>query len=376
MMEIGNLTAFIDSLASLDRKRAADVVLAWFGSGDSWKGGGDVELARLARVVADGRPESAAPLLKAFEQRWLVLNAEKPIRWNVCWLIVAAWNSAGNKEKAREWVMKAYETEVGSEEARERADVGALNIVSELMQVYELTGEGKGYPAMAAAIATKVRKGELTASLPWDYYMHLAALLGTPETRQTVEAKLIDPAGQPRLGVAKILTYVRFAAGGIEAWQAYLDGQVETAAGSPDAQAGWLLARAHADSVVPSVLFPSPLRGKKWLDQALALAASAPVRFQVLDEIVRGHMFVGKYEKATETLDGLGHQFEDEVFAKGVQQLRRDTSRLWIEADLRAERAKAVAADLHAETLKQRLDAARARGDEEAVRRYEALTTE
>jgi hypothetical protein len=155
-------------------------------------------------------------------------------------------------------------------------------------------------------------------------------------------------------------------------WCDFLDSNTEQASG--DVKALWLLTRAGVASGLLSK--PNPLAGQKWLDQALAAAASDTLRLRVLRVLVDGYIYVNSYVRPIGLLDSIAGQFGAEGRAE-VEAMRKEIK----EAGERYASAKALhdteaavtARTAWQQEIQKRLERARQRGNAEEIRRYEAM---
>ncbi len=279
-----------------------------------------------------------------------------------CALMVSLWWTVENRSKIQEWTTKAYQCAVGSEDARGRVSMPMLAQLAHWHYHSEMTGPGKAYPAFALALARHAREGTLVATEP----QTLGAMLGTPETRQTLRGELIDAQGYPRAGAAKVLAVAYQVSGEGNDWIALVEQKLKDTQNDPEARSRWLLVRAYSEAARSSP--PSPLRGRKWLEEAMA---SSSVRGQALREVVDGHLLYCNYDQALAVLETLGRRFTDAETVETITALQTKVKDAKAQALLDAEKMEACATALFKEEVKRRLVDARARGDTEAIQRCE-----
>jgi hypothetical protein len=366
-----------DSLAGLSPKQAGDLVLKWFAIRADWRTAAGGNLARLAYIAAQGDEKATAPLMDGLEQAWLAAEGSQPLDLSSIYEIAQTWTLVGPADKAKAWVTRAYDARVGTEAARSTIDLVSLGRLADFMKMVGLTGPGRGYPGFAAALARHAREGTLEEGLakyaPRTYWAPcdpalLALPLGTPETRQTLRGELVDAQGNPRIGAAKVLAVAYQGGSEWNDWLALVEQKLKDTQNDPDARSRWLLVRAYTEAARSSP--PSPLRGRKWLEEAMA---SSSVRGQALREIVDGHLLYRRYDQALAVLETLGRRFTDAETVETIAALQAKVKGAKAQAALDAEQAQANSAALHKEELKRRLATARARGDTEAIQRYERL---
>jgi len=371
LLEPEQVDRLVRCLAVLDEAQAGEVAVLWLTEKAPSAKEEPLALASVAMRGARIDPESVAPMIGDLEQAWLESGAEKAGELQTVRTIVETYRALDDPEKARQWVMRAYAAAVGSEENRAAVSVNHLAALAGLMRRHGLTAVGKGYPAFAAALAREGREESLKKG--WFTTPYLAAPLGTVEARQILQEALLDPQGNPRQGVARVLSWAYRQQGDFEAWEDLLDQRTGQTSG--DTKALWLLARAYAEST--GLAEPNPLVGRKWLDQALAAARTDPVRLLALDELTRGYVKIQRHQTAIDLLESVAGQMGTEEGREHLEALQAQMETTAAEAEIRRTRDRAirearVKAAWRAE-LESRLKRARARDDREAVERYGRL---
>jgi hypothetical protein len=320
------------------------------------------DLAMLVSAACQGEIGSLAPVVAAVDAAWEAKLAAGDATAAECRDLSLIWWSAGDRSEAAAWAMRMYELLLGSEGARESVDAAALNsLVGTMHQVGMLDRNTHEYPAFAMAAARLAREGRLDLGA-WPTYKHWGMLLSAPESRQALEAVLLDPEGNPRMDVARIVGWSCRLARQEGQWCDFLDGKVQETAGG-DARARWLLVRAHAESLRVGYDGPSPLKGRPWLEQAMAAATSRDLRLVALREMVRGHMVLGQYETALAYLDETAGQLSDSEVAALRQEVHEATEA----HKLSRYDAKAPVLTGRMERLRSRIAVAQERGDTAAA---------
>ena len=295
------------ALALLDEKAASNVAVAWFKAADQTTLNGlkATDMTSVASLLSSADAAQRAELMAGFDQRWEAGHASEPLPWQQSCAVSYAWLRMKDLDKAKAWSMRAYEAGFGTEEARNAATVATLGAIANVLDDTGLIGKGKGYPGYAAAVARLAREGKL-ADLPRFHYHLFAVPLGTPATRQTVQAELIDSEGHVRVGVAKLLTWACRDVGEFKSWQSLLDEKVAEAPAG-DAKALWLMAKAFTEQLRP---LPIDLkRGYSWLDKALAEAKSEPVRLRAVRELAGYYESVNFCPVGISALESIKGQF-------------------------------------------------------------------
>ena len=360
----------IQSLRLLDNSQAVRLVSAWFRDCEDWVNSPVADLLSVGLWSAMNNVGDKSKIIGDLDDALSGRLGE--LSWRHYLYMGNIWLAVPDKAKAQQWVMRGYELAFGTEESRASIDSNSLKFLGQYLDNVELTGEGKAYPAFAAVLAELAKKDELSPD-KWWRYGYYAAPLGTPEMRNVLRAELTDANGAPRAAVAKVLAMAYRESGELKSWQGFLDERISSTSG--DTKALWLLARSFAESIVPHEV--SPLRGKQWLDQALASAESVGVRFEALSEIVNGYADIGKHDTGLQLLDSMSGQFSGTAGAEDVEALKESIKKAKIEyvaaskryvEEMLAERERLTEAE-----LQRRLDAAIKDDDEEAIRRYEQL---
>ena len=305
-------------MVTLDASQAAPLVVVWLLNND--KAVGQASTNELVRIASSGRTEKAAmvPVMKGLEQLWLARYDKKPLGSDESVSIVQEWLAMGNKAKAQVWTMMAYEIALGTDEDVASVNAGTLKTLGLLLSQTGLTGQGKEYPAFAVALARLAGQDKIPADRPWRYWYY-AAPLGTPETRQRLQAELADKQGNPRLEVARILARAYRDAADRKNWLAFLDGKIAASAG--DAKALWLLARAYGEASVPLKAEPQPIRARKWLEQVLDTTQNASLRIAAIEQLALGYATARKYAEGAVFLNSAAKRFTDEQTAVTIEAL-------------------------------------------------------
>ncbi len=318
------------ALSCLDRGQAARLVSEWFKNYKDWAKSPIGDLILTGTLTASNDQADRKQIVTRLAEVWLARSGELSC-WQ-CFFAGGAWLSVPDVSKARQWMMRGYESAVGTEQARAAADATTLISLGYYLRLrgIDLTGEGKGYPEFAAVLARLAGQGKIPVD-ERQRYQYYAAPLGTSQTRLTVRAELTDAEGNPRPIVAKILAIAYRNAGELKAWQTSLDEKI--AATNGDAKARWLIARAFAESIIPSE--PSPLRGRKWLEEAIKTAGSSSCRFAALQELALAYADVGRSDKALAVIDSAAGRFAGAKAAADLEALRQEVrqTKATVEAD-------------------------------------------
>jgi hypothetical protein len=366
-MPAGDVTALAGALAPLDKKLADDLTYTWYAgreTGGGLKWGKDLIAAAQMAVSGGRRTQADRDAIVASLEKALASATIKPEeQFDTASQMMRLWLGAGNGKKAEEWAMKAYGIALGTEAARDSVSMNQLDCVATTIHLFV---KGKAFPAFAAALARHARQGTLEVV----HLGRVGEVLCTPEARQVLRDELLDSQGSPRLAVVKVLTEAYKKSGESVQWRKALD-QGLTETGGGDVKAAWLLARAYTESALSSP--PNPLRGQKWLEEALTTAGSPSLRLQALQKLARGYASIGKYDQAADLLNREGARMDGAEAAAAVASLREEVEARRGRVAAEALHAPVRADALHKQELRRRLAAAKARGDSEAAARYEGL---
>ncbi|MDY7011921.1 MAG: hypothetical protein SVV80_14415, partial [Planctomycetota bacterium] len=356
------------ALVYLDVTQAAPVAIAWLSKDGKLSSASTFDLAYIAAAARADRA-AMAPLMNQLEELWLARNNQKPLKLTESAPIVWTWLYMGSKAKAKQWTMRAYESmdQVGtSDDAESMVRLGHMFLLS------GLTGKNKGYPAFAASLARLANQGKLTPDNDRQWrYKFCAAPLGTLETQQILKAALTDEQGNPRAMVANILAWTYRNAGELNAWREFLDQKVAATVG--DGKALWLMAKAYTESIVPKKV--DMRRSFRWLNAALATAATQPVRLVVLTELVGCYESINRHKIALSILESVKDQYTGEERAKVDALEQRVRGRLVARLkDIEAEKAAGELVRKKAKLTYYRkcLAAARTGGDQDSIAKLEA----
>ncbi len=202
----------------------------------------------------------------------------------------------------------------------------------------------------------------------------MSSLLCTPESRQLLQDELIDNQGNPRLAAAKILAWAYRDVGQLKDWRKLVDDKI--AASQGDSKALWLAVKAYSDTLVTQP--PNPLARKPGLDQALAAAASDPVKMAVLGELVELYKEAKREAAAADLLDSVKSQVGGDT-AKSIEglqaQLRHDDAEHKA-ADARVQAARTVLQkEAQLQMLRKSLKQAQTAGDTGAADKLQAAVS-
>ena len=370
-MKPADVRPLLECLGDLDAKTAGQLALTFISDDQKRPTLSPEDLADLARVAAEGDAAAVAPLMDNIEQAWLAADRKAPMSLDQMHRIWQCLRQTGNPAKINDWLMRAYGTRFGTEDKWKGVDPGTLWWFAEHMGESAMGGKGQGYPAFAAATARRIREG---ASF-WPYQLPLmSSLLGTPESRQLLQDELIDDQGNPRLAAAKILAWAYRGAGQLKDWRKLVDDKI--AAGQGDSKALWLAVKAYSDTLVTQP--PNPLARKPGLDQALAAAASDPVKMAVLGELVELYKEAKREAAAVDLLDSVKSQVGGDT-AKAIEglqaQLRRDDAEHKA-ADARVQASRTVLQkEAQLQMLKKSLKQAQTAGDTGAADKLQAAVS-
>jgi hypothetical protein len=276
----------------------------------------------------------------------------------------------GQMAKAQQWVLVGCDVTIGTEALRAAADQSTVVKLSLALVDTGLVGPEKDSTKLAATVAAVAAKGGLTLSAAWQPRC-LSEALCAPAAQQIVRDALLDSAGNPWPFISDTLSWAYAGAGTFKDWAAYLDDQITRAPDGSDKKLLWLVARAHAEAARFRTY--SALAGRKWLDDALATAATPRQRFTVMEELASGYMATGNYETGIGALKDLAKSFAGTEFAPAIVKFQAGLQGYREKDQVAKTRAAAEARRMHVEELQRRLAEAKEKKDAEAVQRLQRL---
>jgi hypothetical protein len=260
--------------------------------------------------------------------------------------LIGASNAVGKHDRAVIWAQRVYNQLLGSDDARAQANAGTLVTATAALWSVGLVGEKpQEYPAFAQAAARLADAGKLGGQPDWTYDLWGAMVRG-PQSRQTMEAELVDPQGNPRLPVAKILAWAHHASGDIEAFLKTQDAKLADPATQGDVKALWLLVKGYAEALRTQE--PRFTRSKPALDQALVAAVSESVRLVVVDEYAKFFLAVYQPGAGIPVLESLKGQFQQQASLDHLAALKE-----MLRTAVAARQAQDAATEAKADVLRK-----------------------
>ncbi|MCG3180447.1 MAG: hypothetical protein BIFFINMI_02808 [Phycisphaerae bacterium] len=369
----------IDSLQVLGESRKVTAGLAWPWLSDyptrrkaSVAGQVQVALRTLGGEIPRDQQKQLADDL---DKEWTAAQQKAPLSVQTGATVARFWTLSGDRSRRKAWVDRTYQAALGTAAAQAGADIATLSQVSDMLMQYGQTGEGHGYPEFAQVEARLAREGKLDGQV--GFVQYLSVPLATPATRQAVRAELADAAGNPRLGVAQILTQAYKGAGKVEfkSWLDHLDGRVAQSP-QPDQKAMWLLARAYVETFKPTIGGRRVILGKTYLDRALATAQSEAMRLKVVGKLVEYYQEMDHPEVGVEVLESMKGQFTGE---QGValltmqQELRGEVAAVQARETQRHAASEQVRRQSRLDYYRDRLKRAESGGDSTTAQRLRGL---
>jgi len=277
------------------------------------------DLAQLVWQAAKTHKTQLVPLMEGFDTAWNAAFGAGEADFGDCFDISGAWRAVGNREKARQWATRAYQQAVGSAEARDTVDAFTLSRLARMLRALGVAADGGDFTAFATAVARITREDAADTDGRRAYLRDWASLLREPQARQIIEAELTDAEGVPRPAVAKVLAWIAREGKKLDAWRARVDQEIAVAGSNADRKALWLMIKGCTEPLVEETI--NPLRGKPWLDSALATAESDAVRLQVVREYVVRYQETRRPGIGVGLLDSIENQFTGDELAV-VREMR------------------------------------------------------
>ncbi len=329
-----DFTSLGDALGYLSKPYVREVGRLWVAQHPdfTWPEASRVQVTYLAVVLRQAKQDRAASHLGS---NWIAANGDDQeqtfqageLTVLECAETARAWISKRDSDKAQQWATRTLEKVL----AEQNPTVADAALAAVIQDEAGLAGEGEGdFTEYASVLATLASQGKLK-----DAKRHeaLSCPLNSPEARAIVEAEMVDPVGQPRVAVAKILGWSYRRAGQLKLWQGQLEQRIAAQQEDGDIKAVWMIARAHASALETDD--EHPLGGKAWLDQALATAESEENRFQVLEILVNGYAKMGKHNAGVALLDSVTGQFSSQESSAELGVLRAQVEKDKVEFGLR-----------------------------------------
>jgi hypothetical protein len=211
---------------------------------------------------------------------------------------------------------------------------------------------------------------ELGDAILWEYPAHVA---------QLEQDYLVLADGGCALPVAYALSYAYWGQAQMGAWIEKLDARLADAQLSGDRRVGWLLARAQAEEIRRGPAgrdwrtMDRFLAGQGWIEEATLVATSEDARLRAFLELAARTAVDERLVAAQQILDHAQQRCTSAASLATLAQWRGALDALSREFQERHRQAEANARLAYVAQLRQRHEAARARGDTEAVTHYEQL---
>ncbi len=365
---------FTHALDRLDRRRAGDVARRWLTDASNVDDLSIRHLGTMVQRAARSDRDWAASFWESKDEQLQVLHGRGRLTWRDCVAASRTWRTVGDGRRCRQWARNAYTVGFGSEEARASADSKTLVETARLFVQIGIPRQRQGHLGFAAVLGHLAERGELSVPGVWPRNF-CASMVPGQRCRGILLEALTDGEGAPRLELAKVIGWTYRMADETEAWIGLVERRLETAGGSPDHRALWLLARAHAKTLESASEVPEAVRGLSDVKRALAEPAGASIRLVAIAEAVDYYERMGRRTQARSLLDSLAHQFTGESAARmdelrsGLERRANQHSRRATVASVRRSRA---ARQAKLGYLRRRLALARRRGDRETESKLRA----
>jgi len=294
-------------------------------------------------------------------------------QWQTSAQVAASFLAAHDRDRGRYWALRAYEEALGTQEARDGADLDTLHQVKGILSLAGLRGPGTTYMAFAQKLVDLAKAGQL-GDVDERKVAALGGMIGTDDGRSLVLSEIRDANGMPRVALIHVLTGSHANRDGMPQWKHYLKSQLAQA-DDPDAKARWLLGLYNAARIEDYE--PSPAMGRKYLDQALILATEPHLRLKLLTMQLDTLCAIGRGDAASSLVKSIEGQFADTAVQDDVtalhERIQKKTDDYFARrAEYRARNALSVQSSWERE-IRRRLERSIRIGDAEGERRYRAL---
>jgi hypothetical protein len=210
-----------------------------------------------------------------------------------------------------------------------------------------------------------------------DPYFELADMVTRqyePHGKLLEDRYLVTPSGGCSLPAAYTMAFVHIARGDWSKWADFVDAKIDDEGIPTAARVDWLIARSMAEEVKlnsnnpyerPTVF---PLRGKRYLIEAWAIADSAEIRERVYHELIARYASALDFPEAERLIGEAG-----DVSATTLTHWRSETERLRQALLLDKELQVAQRQASRRRIYEKYLEKARTHSDAAAVQHYEQL---
>ncbi len=307
-LELSEFIALSRALCLLDNEAAAVPATEWLANNvEDAAAISTADLSGLVMAAAKSNRERVLLLMDQVDAAWRTKLAASEAAPEDCRNLSRAWLALGARQKSREWASLMYNQLLGSEDVRAVASYSTLDLLVSTMHTTGMLDRHKQeYPAFAHVAASLAASGKLEDAAAFPKCKHFGMLLSMPASSETLRQALVDPEGQPRQVVVRILSYAYERAGVAAEWRKFLDQQI--AASDGDVSIHWMLARAYAEMARLGDI--KPWRGKtEWLDPAFAAAESAEARLAVTTEYIERYRIVARPAVAISFIHSIQDQF-------------------------------------------------------------------
>jgi len=312
--------ALLPVIAILDEKMKTGLALNWLKDKELWAGSSIDALASLAKAAYRDDPDQTRPILEDLHKHCVARHAKQPLTLDECLAVKGLFLRVGQRPRAQLWVQVGCDVTIGTEALRAAADQSTLVKLSLALVDTGLAGPDKDTTKFAAAIASVASRGELNFGAAW-VPKCMGEALGTPAARQVVREALLDAAGNPRLGVAKILANAYKTYGDFKAWQGYVGQQLSVAQAGKDRKALWHLVQGFTRSVAPKS--DDILQIRPGVTAALANAETDHVRITAWQELANMYVGINRPGVASRMLESVKGQFTGDELAS-IEALQKD----------------------------------------------------
>lgn len=192
---------------------------------------------------------------------------------------------------------------------------------------------------------------------------------------------LETPGGGCCLSVAYIVAHCHLVEGRMAEWIEKLDGRLADPSLTGDRRVNWLLARAHAEEIRHGRAgrhFKAEhrlLAGRQWLEEALLVAKSEPVRLRAQKELATRLAAYGRLDQARQVVDDATQQVSEASSVAALSTWQQEIDKMQTAIEQQREQEMARSEQLYLDKLRGRRQRALDAANTEAASHYEQLLT-
>ncbi len=227
--------------------------------------------------------------------------------------------------------------------------------------------------AIADYVIEQAARGELEEHPVYWRNRGVAWLIQTPQQRERLFETMKQAKAGPTPAVSLIMARAHREHGQYDDYMNRLDDQLEVGGHQGDVLARWYIARALASYVDANYSELNRLRGKRYLDQALAAAQSEAARLEVVDQIAKAYGYTGHAVEGQSFLSSIRPTFEGEKAEQELDRLEKYLAGVTQAQKLAEDREQRERDQDWRAGIEKKLAEATEKGNQQAARHYQRL---